>query len=172
MLDIRFIREKPEIVKKDLEKRKEPEKIKWLQELIEKDREYRELLQKSQKLRHEHNVINQEINQLKKQGKDISKKLKIARSIPKELNDIEEKIAEVKEKINYYLMRLPNILHKSVPFGTDEAGNKVIRKFGTKPKFSFKLKNHGELLEKRKLANFDDAAKVAGNGFYYLLGNG
>ena len=124
MLNIKFIRENPDIVKKDLEKRDDREKLKWINDLLEKDKIYRDLLQKSQELRRQRNIINLEINQLKKQGKDISTKLAAAKNLPGKIKETEEDIKKVKEKIDFYLMRLPNILHSSVPFGTDETGNK------------------------------------------------
>ncbi len=170
MLDIKFVRENPEIVRKNLEKRQDREKVQWLNDLIKKDKEYRKLLQVNQELRHKRNLITEEINQLKKQGRDITKKIKEAKELPKKIKECEEKIAKLKERITFYLMRLPNILHDSVPVGKDESDNKVIRKWGEIPKFYFELKPHGELIEKLGLANFSSAVKVSGRGFYYLLG--
>ncbi|MBI2140551.1 serine--tRNA ligase [Candidatus Woesearchaeota archaeon] len=171
MLDIRFIRENPEAVKKDLEKRQDFEKIVWLDDLLKKDQEYRELLAASQELRHHRNVIAEEINRLKKEGKDISQKIKEAKELPVKIRESEDRIAALLEKLNFYQMRLPNILHDSVPFGKDGSENKVVRVWGQKPKHKFELRSHGELLEQSGLANFEDAAKVSGKGFYYLLGD-
>jgi len=171
MLELKFIRENADIVKKDLGKRDDKEKLGWVDDLLEKDRHYRDLLQQSQKLRHEKNILAQEINQLKKQGKDITEKLKLARTLPSRIKKLDDDIKELKEKIDFYLMRLPNILHKSVPFGVDDSENKTVKTWGKKPKFAFKLKDHGSLIEELGLGNFDDAAKVAGNGFYYLFGD-
>lgn len=170
MLDIRFIRENPSIIKKDLKKRQDTEKIKWVDDLIVKDKEYRILLQLNQDLRHKRNLITNEINQLRKEGKDISGKVKEAKELPDKIKEVDEKIKEIQGKVYYYLMRLPNILHKSVPVGKDETGNKEVRKFGEKKKFDFKLRAHGELIEKLGLGDFEQAAKVAGKGFYYLIG--
>ena len=170
MLDIRFIRENPSIVKKGLEKRQDKEKIKWVDDLIEKDKEYRELLQKNQDLRHRRNVVTNEINQLRKEGKDISEKVKEAKELPQKIKEADDRVKELQEKIHYYLMRLPNILHKSVPVGKDDSENKEVRKWGEKKKFDFKLKAHGELIENLGVADFEQAAKVAGKGFYYLIG--
>ncbi len=170
MLDIRFIRENPLVVKTDLEKRQDKEKIKWVDELIAKDKEYRKLLQLNQELRHKRNLITDEINQLRKSGKDISGKVKEAKELPGKIKEIDDKIKELFEKIEHYLMRLPNILHKSVPVGKDDSENKEVRKFGEKKKFDFKLRAHGELIESLGLADFEQAAKVSGKGFYYLIG--
>lgn len=171
MLDIRFIRENPEIVKEDLKKRNEKEKIKWVDDLITKDKEYRTLLQLNQDLRHKRNKITEEINQLRKQGKDIKEKVKEAKELPNKIKEVDEKIKQLQDKVYYYLMRLPNILHKSVPIGKDETENKEVRKYGKKPKFNFELKTHGELIEKLGLADFEQASKVSGKGFYYLIGD-
>ena len=170
MLDIRFVREHPEIIKKDLEKRGDKEKLKLLDEALTKDKAYRELLYKAQELKHKRNIITNEINELKKQGKDISKKIKEAKELPDKIKNADEKIDELKKEITYGLMRLPNILHSSVPKGKDENDNKTVRICGKKPKFNFELKSHGELIESLGLADFDSAAAVSGNGFYYLLG--
>jgi seryl-tRNA synthetase len=163
MLSIKFIRENPEIVKQDLDKRGELEKKAWVDELIDKDQKYRYILQESEKLRHQRNVITQEINQLKKEKKDISDKIKLVKSIPNKIKVLEEKKSKLKQKIDYYLMRIPNILDKSVPTQND----KTIRKWGKIPKFAFPLKSHGELIENLG-GNFEKGTEVAGAGFYYL----
>jgi len=169
MLDIKFIRENPNIVKKDLKKRNDPEKLKWIADLLKKDEQYRSLLKKEQEIRHKRNLITQEINQLKKQGKDIKEKVKEAQELPEKVKELTSKVEELRNKINFYLMRIPNILHASVPVGKDENDNKTVRKWGTIKKFDFKLKDHASLIEKLNLGDFDNAAKVSGKGFYYLF---
>src|SRR3989338_5654659 len=169
MLDIKFIRENPEIVKKDLKKRNDAEKSKWLDELLKKDEEYRKLLQKEQELRHKRNVVTQEINELNKQGKDIRAKVKEAKELPEKVKELTSKVDELKKEIDYYLMRIPNILDKSVPIGKNETGNKTIKKWGTIHKFDFELKDHGSIIESLNLGDFDKASKVSGRGFYYLF---
>ncbi len=171
MLDIKFIRENPDIVRADLKKRNDVEKQKWLVDLLEKDAEYRELLGENQKMRASKNVLAEEVNQLKKQGKDISGKLKEVKDLPQRIKETDEKIAKLKEKIDFYLMRIPNILHESVPVGKDFTENTVVREVGQKPKHSFELKPHGEWLTEKGLANFEKAGEVSGNGFYYLMGD-
>ena len=171
MLDIRFIRENPGIVRKDLEKRNEKEKLEWLDDLLKKDIEYRKLLQENQKLRQRKNEITDEINVLKKKGEDIKNKVQEAKELPEKIKQSDEKVEELKNKIEYYLMRIPNVLHESVPIGKDANDNVVIKEWGKKPKFNFELKPHGELLHELGLANFEKAAEVSGHGFYYLLGD-
>ncbi len=169
MLDIKFIRENPDIVKADLKKRKDNEKLKWLDDLIKKDGEYRILLQQSQKLRHKRNELTLKINKLKKENKNISNLLKEAKSIPEKIKSAEEKLKELKDKVTFYLMRIPNILHESVPYGLDEAENVEIKKWGRLKKFNFELKSHGNLLENLNIADFKKAAEVSGAGFYYMI---
>jgi len=169
MLDIKFIRENPNLVKEDLKKRNDLEKLKWIDDLLKKDGQYRKLLKKEQELRHKRNLITQEISELKKQGKDIKQKIKEASELPEKVKELTDKVEKLRDEINYYLMRIPNILHESVPVGKDENDNKTIRKWGTIKKFDFKLKDHGSVIENLNLGNFDNAAKVSGRGFYYLF---
>jgi seryl-tRNA synthetase len=171
MLDIKFIREHPDIVKRDLEKRNALEKIPWVEDAIEKEAEFRRLLQEVQKLRHERNRINEDINKLKKQGKDVSKLLRDAKDIPKRIKQDEDKINQLRDAIISYQMRLPNILHESVPVGKDDSENVEIRKWGKPPKFDFPPKSHTQIAEKLGLLDFERAAKVAGAGFFYVTGN-
>lgn len=171
MLTIKFIRENPDIVKKDLKKRNNLEKLKWIDILLEKDKEYLDLLKQEQELRHRRNLITDEINQLKKQGKDIKEKIKEAKELPDKVNKLTSEVEKLRSEIQYYLMRIPNVLHESVPVGKDETENKVVRKFGEIKKFNFELKTHGEIIESLNLGDFDNAAKVSGKGFYYLLGD-
>lgn len=171
MLDIKFVRENPEAVKKDLEKRNDKEKLEWVADLLNKDSEYRRLLQENQKLRQGRNTITDEINKLRKQGLDFREKVQEAKELPDKIKQSDEKLIELKNKINYYLMRLPNILHDSVPAGKDGNDNVVVREWGEKPKFDFELRPHGELLQDLGMANFEKAAEVAGQGFYYLMGD-
>jgi len=170
MLDIKIIRERPEIIKKDLKKRGDSEKLKWIDDIAKKDKEYRELLKEAEELRHKRNVASDEINQLKKQGKDISKKVKEVKEIPGRIKQIEEDVEKLKQEIDNYMMRLPNIMDDSVPVGKDDSENVEIRKHGKLPKFDFPVKNHVELCESLGIADFDRSAKISGKGFYILKG--
>lgn len=171
MLDIKLVRETPEAVRSDLEKRNEKEKIEWLDDLLKSDVEHRKLLQDNQKLRQRRNELTEEINKLKKQGKDIKEKIQEAKELPAKINQSGERLEELRSKIEYCLMRLPNILHSSVPAGKDANDNVVVKTWGKKPKFDFELKPHGELLQELGMANFEKAAEVSGHGFYYLIGD-
>jgi seryl-tRNA synthetase len=171
MLDIKLIREHPEIITKDLEKRCEPEKIQMLNKLIDYDKQWRKLLKETNKLRHKRKLITTKISNLKKQGKEASKKIDEAKNIPEKIKILEKQVAEYREKANFILMKLPNILHESVPFGKDETNNVVEKVVGKPPKFKFKPKSHVEIVSDLDLIDFERAAKVAGHGFYYLKGD-
>lgn len=171
MLDIKFVRENPEIVKKDLEKRNDKGKLEWVGDLLKSDVEYRKLLQKNQLFRQRRNEVTEEINQSIKQGKDIKEKVQEAKELPEKIKHSDETLQQLKDKITYYLMRLPNILHDSVPAGKDGNDNVVVKTWGSKPSFDFELKSHGELLQDLGMANFEKASEASGHGFYYLMGD-
>ena len=168
MIDINLVRNKPGLIKKNLEERNQFEKITWLNELLKLDKNYREKLRKIEKLRHERNIISEKINLLKKQNQDASKEIKRARELPEEINNLEKQNEEIKNKIDYYLFNLPNILHEKVPYGKTAEDNKFIKKIGKIPKFNFPLLNHVELVEKLGIADFDQGRIVSGQGFNYL----
>ncbi|MBM3200086.1 serine--tRNA ligase [Candidatus Woesearchaeota archaeon] len=171
MLSIKFIRENTELVKKSLAKRKDDEKISWVDEVISIDGQWRVLKQEVDSLRHKRNVLTEEVTNLKKQGKDISQKVSEAKQIPEKIKNAEEKLERLKSKIDFKLMRIPNVLHESVPYGADHSGNVEIKKVGKVPKIKFELKPHGEIAEALHVADFTRAAKTAGAGFNYLKGD-
>lgn len=170
MLDIRFVRENPDTIRENLKRRKDDEKLEWVDDLLKKDEEYRSLNNELQKLRHERNEINQNINKAKKSGADASELIKRAKELPSRIKSIESDMESLKEKIRYYLMRLPNIMHESVPYGADDSENVEIRKWGEPKRPEFELKPHGEIAEQLGIADFKRSAKIAGAGFYYLKG--
>ena len=171
MLDIKLIREHPEIVRNDLKKRGDLEKLKMLDDLIEYDKHWRKLLTEVNELRHRRKVVTAEIASLKKRGEDVSRQMEEAKRIPQDIKKLENQVAEYREKVDLILLRLPNILHESVPFGKDESENVVVKIVGKPPKFDFKQKSHVEIALNLGLIDFDRAAKVAGHGFYYLKGD-
>jgi len=171
MLTIKFIRENSNIVKKDLKKRNDLEKVKWVNLVIKKHEQYLGLLKKEEELRHKRNLISDEIRQLKRQGEDLKEKIKEARELPEKVNKLTAEVDKLRKEIGYYLMRIPNVLDKSVPTGKDETENKVLRKSGEIKKPKLELKTHEDVIEALKLGDFENAAKVSGRGFYYLLGD-
>ncbi len=171
MLDIKLIREQPEIVRKDLEKRGDLEKIKMLNNLIDYDKKWRKLLTEANELRHKRKLITTEVANLKKKGKDANKQIEEAKNIPEKIKKLEKQVEDYREKADLLLMKLPNILHETVPFGKDETKNVIERVIGKPPNFSFKPKSHLEIALDLDLIDFERAAKVAGHGFYYLKGD-
>ena len=142
MLDIRLIRENPEVVREDLKKRGETEKLKLLDKIIADDNLWREKISETNELKRQRNVVNQEIGTLKKEGKDAKGKLDKADLLAKKITNNEKEIDELQVKIRKNLMGIPNILHESVPVGKDETGNVEIRKWGDIPKFDFEPNLH------------------------------
>jgi seryl-tRNA synthetase len=171
MHELRFIREHPDAIRRDLEKRHDKEKLAWLDDILKSDEEWRKVKPELDLLRNRRNVLSEEINKAKKEGKDISGLIKEVKELPDRIRDMETKEKGLLEKINYIQMRLPNTLHDSVPFGKTEEDNKVVRKFGAKKPLEPWMKAHGELAQELGVANFDKAAEISGNGFYYLMGD-
>ncbi len=171
MLDIKLVREHPEIIRKDLQKRCDPEKLEMLDNLIQYDIQWRRLLTEANELRHKRKQITTEVANLKKQGKDANKQIEQAKTIPQQIKDLENQVAEYREKADTLLMKLPNILHETVPFGKDENENVVEKLVGKPPKFDFEPKSHVEIASDLGLIDFERAAKISGHGFYYLKGD-
>ncbi len=189
MLDIKLIRENPEIVKKDLIKRDELEKLKWIDEILELDKKWRENLRKINQLRRERNRIAVEIGKRKKAGESVDDLLTKSKEIVKQIEILEKENEEIRERIDFYLWRLPNITHESVPIGKDDTENVPIKFWGkarvwkghlesfleqSQGKMEYEVlewkpKLHVDLLEILKGADFERAAKVSGSRFYYLL---
>ena len=167
MLDIKLIREKTKEVRENLEKRDQPHILEQFNLLVKNDEDWRCSLQDLEKLKAQRNTLTREIAELKKKGKNASGKLKLAKLLPKKIINLETKTKKLKEEINALLLRIPNLLHKSVPFGESEEDNKTVKKEGKKPGFKFKLKSHVDLIEELDLADIERAAKVSGARFYY-----
>ncbi|MCX8178376.1 MAG: serine--tRNA ligase [Candidatus Aenigmarchaeota archaeon] len=168
MLDIKLIRENPDLVKENLKRRQDNEKLKWVDELLKYDKKRREAIAKVNELRKQRNELTEKIAELKKKGEAVDSIIKKVKNIPEEIKKLEEELAKYEEKVQYYLLRLPNLLHESVPYGKDDSENVVVRIVGKQPKFNFQPKNHLEILQDLGLIDIERAAKVAGNGFYYL----
>lgn len=171
MLDIRFVRENPEIIKADLKKRNDTGKVTWIDDLLKLDIRHRELIGQTNELRRRRNSISYDINRAKKAGEDAKDLISEAASLPKRIKDNETELEEISGKIHYYLMRLPNILHESVPVGLDDTENVEIYKYGTPRSFDFELLNHGQLATDNNWADFERATKTSGAGFYFLKGS-
>jgi len=168
LLDIKLIRENPEMVRANLERRHQPEKVELLQQVIDADKRWRELTANVNKLRKRRNEISQEIAQTMKAKKDASSLKAEAASIPEEIKKEEIELEEKQTFVKNGLMRLPNILHESVPYGKDDHDNVVVKVWGEPPKFGFSPSSHAEITQRLGIVDFDRAAKVSGAGFYYL----
>ncbi|MBS7616588.1 serine--tRNA ligase [Candidatus Bathyarchaeota archaeon] len=172
MLDIKLIRENPELVRANLERRGDPEFLRMLDELIECDKAWRQGLTRLNELRHERNRVTTEIAAAKKRGEDTTAIVSKAKAVDKEITVLEKQVAENEEKVQFYLMRLPNLLHETVPVGRDESDNVTVRTWGKPPKFSFKPKDHIDLGLSLDIIDVERAGKIAGARFFYLKGEG
>ncbi|MBR9682942.1 serine--tRNA ligase [Candidatus Woesearchaeota archaeon] len=168
MLDIALLRGKPKVVQASEKKRGRDSKI--VDEVLSLDQKWKKELKKVEQLKHKRNTVSLEINELKKQGKSIASNVKEMRVVVKEIKKQVEKASKLLEKRNEKLKLIGNVLHKSVPKGKDDSENKELKKVGKKPKFTFKLKNHVELVESLGIADFEASAKTSGHGFYFLKG--
>ena len=171
MLDIRFVRANPDAVKADLKKRNDTEKLAWVDELLKKDARSRELKGETDLLRQRRNTIAREINTARKAGQDATALMTEAANLPQKIKDCDAEQEENAKTIHSYLMRLPNILHKSVPVGKDDTENVEIKRVGTPKTFDFELRNHGQLAADQGWADFERATKISGAGFYFLKGS-
>jgi len=171
MLDIRFVRASPDMVKADLKKRNDPEKIAWVDDLLAKDTRSRELKVETDQIRQRRNTIARDINAARKAGQDAGPLMAEAAALPQRIKACDAEQEEIRESIRGILMRLPNILHDSVPTGKDDTENVEIKKVGTPRTVGFEIKNHGQLAVENGWADFERAAKTSGAGFYFLKGN-
>lgn len=171
MLDIKLIREQPDFVRENLKRRHDPEKLKMLEDLLKGDKKWREIIAEVNKLRARRNEISLEIAKAKKEKKPATNLMKEAAGIPEKIKKLEEESKSHEEKNRELLMRIPNMLHESVPYGKDDSENVEVKKWGKQPKFDFAPKSHLEILENLGMIDFERAAKVVGAGFYYLKGD-
>jgi seryl-tRNA synthetase len=170
MLDIKLIRESPDFVRSNLEKRGNPENLKMLDELIATDKQWRLNLTKLNELRHQRKQVTIEIAKLKKSGNDASSHMEKAKAVDVETTGVEKQVGLEEEKTRNYLMRLPNLLDESVPFGKDENDNVQVKTWGEIPKFTFPIKNHIDLALDLDLIDMERAGKISGSRFFFLKG--
>lgn len=173
MIDIKFLRENPDIVKKNIQNKFQDEKLPLVDEVIELDKKAREIQQEADELRAKKNKVSKEIGALMAKGqKDEAQKVKdeIAQ-ISARIDVLEPLEAELEEKIKNIMMVIPNIIDPSVPIGKDDSMNVEIEKFGDPFVPDFEIPYHTEIMEKLNGIDLDSARKVAGNGFYYLMGD-
>ena len=173
MIDIKFLRENPEAVKENIKKKFQDEKLPLVDEVIALDKESRQTQQEADDLRANRNKISKEIGALMKAGKREeaeAKKAEVAAGA-KRLEELEKKESELQEKILKDMMVIPNIIDPSVPIGKDDSQNVEVQRYGEPVVPDFEIPYHTEIMERFNGIDLDSARKVAGNGFYYLMGD-
>lgn len=169
MLDLKLIRESPELVKENMKKKFQDPAL--VDEILKLDENVRELMQESQKVRSSRNSISKEISDAKKAGKDPAPLFKKAKDIPKKLAEIDEKLTKVKEELLTKHMKVPNLIHESVPIGKDDSENVEIEKIGEPKVPDYEVMHHAELAEKLGGVDIESSRDTSGHGFYYLTGD-
>ena len=173
MIDIKFLRENPDAVRENMKKKFQDAKLTLVDEVIALDRESREVQQEADDLRSKRNKISKEIGALMAQGKKeeaMEKKQEVEEGA-KRLAELEEKQKEVDEQINSKMMMIPQMLDPTVPIGKDDSENVEIQKYGDPFVPDFEIPYHTDIMEKLNGIDLDAARRVAGNGFYYLMGD-
>ncbi len=168
MLDIKLIRENPELVEANLAKRGNPNVLGMLEELITVDKLWRLNLTKLNELRHDRKLVTIEIAKLKKAAQEATDEFTKAEDIDVKIKIIEKQVTEQEQKTHDYLLRLPNLLDDSVPLGKDSNDNEQVKTWGTIPEFTFPVKNHIDLALNMDQIEMERAGKVAGSRFFFL----
>ena len=173
MLDIKFVRENPEIVKQNIRNKFQDKKLVLVDEVLKYDQENRDIKKEVEALRANRNKISKQIGALMAQGKKEE-----AEAVKKEVTQNSERMAEldarekeVEEEIRKRMMVIPNIIDPSVPIGKDDSENVEVKRYGEPVVPDFEIPYHTEIMEKLHGIDMDAAGRVAGNGFYYLMGN-
>lgn len=173
MLDIKFVRENPDLVKENMKKKFQDAKIPLVNEVLQEDKELRQTQQHADDLRGQRKTISKQIGALMGQGKKEEAeevKQKVA-SIAQELEALEEKEDKLRESVKQKMMMIPNMIDESVPIGKDDSENVELEKFGEPVVPDFEIPYHTEIMDRLNGIDLDSARKVAGNGFYYLMGD-
>ena len=173
MLDIKFLRENPDVVKENIKKKFQDSKLPLVDEVIALDEESRKTKQEADALRAERNKISKQIGALMGQGKKdeaMALKEQVSKDAAR-LAELEEQEKDLQEKITRIMMTIPNIIDPSVPIGKDDSCNVEIEKFGEPVVPDFEIPYHTDIMDRFHGIDLDAAGKVAGNGFYYLMGD-
>lgn len=173
MLDIKFLRENPDLVKQNIKNKFQDNKLQLVDEVIELDKRNRDIKKEVEALRAERNKISKMIGGLMKEGKkeeaeEVKKKVTANAETVERLSNEER---EVEEKIKTIMMTIPNIIDPTVPIGKDDTENVEVQKYGEPVVPDFEVPYHAEIMERFNGLDLDSARKVAGNGFYYLMGD-
>lgn len=173
MIDIKFLRQNPDIVRENIKKKFQDEKIPMVDEVIELDKQQRECQGRSDYLRSQRNSISKEIGGLMAQGKkeEAEAKKKEVTAMAQEMSDLDAKMAELGEEIRKRMLVIPNIIDSSVPIGKDDSENVEVERFGEPVVPDFEIPYHTDIMEARDGIDLDSARRTSGNGFYYLKGD-
>ena len=178
MLDIKFIRENPELVKENIKKKFQDEKLPMVDEVIALDEKRRANIQEADQLRADRNRLSKQVGMLMGQAKKDPSKLAEAEAVKKQVTDEAERLAalekleaELDEKIHHIMLQIPQIIDPSVPIGPDDSCNVEVQRFGEAKVPDFPIPYHTEIMESFDGIDMDAAGRVSGNGFYYLLGD-
>ena len=173
MIDLKFLRENPEVVKQNIKNKFQDHKLPLVDEVIELDAKARAVQQEADDLRASRNKLSKQIGQLMGQGKkDEAEAVKAqVNANAARLAELEEQEKELQEKVTRIMMTIPNIIDPSVPIGKDDSCNVEIEKFGDPVVPDFEIPYHTDIMERFNGIDLDAAGKVAGNGFYYLMGD-
>ena len=178
MLDIKFVRENPELVKENIKKKFQDEKLPLVDEVIELDAKQRAAITEASELRAERNKLSKQVGALMGQAKKDPSKLAEAEELKAKvkaqadrLAELEAQEAELEEKVRAIMLRIPQMIDASVPIGPDDSYNVEVQRFGEAKVPDFEIPYHTEIMESFGGIDLDSARRVAGNGFYYLLGD-
>ena len=178
MLDIKFIRENPDIVKENIKKKFQDEKLPLVDEVIELDSQRRANIQEADQLRSDRNRLSKQVGMLMGQAKKDPSKLAEAEAVKKQVTDEAERLAalekleaELDEKVHHIMLQIPQIIAPSVPIGPDDSANVEVQRFGEAKVPDFPIPYHTDIMESFDGIDMDAAGRVSGSGFYYLLGD-
>ena len=173
MIDIKFLRENPDVVKENIKKKFQDSKLPLVDEVIELDAQLRKAQQRGDSLRADRNRISKEIGGFMAKGqKEEAEKAKVqVKEFSDELAVLEKQEEELSEKVKKIMMTIPNIIDPSVPIGKDDSENVEIKRYGEPVVPDFEIPYHSEIMERLNGIDLDSARRVAGNGFYYLMGD-
>ena len=178
MLDIKFIRENPDIVKENIKKKFQDEKLPLVDEVIELDSQRRANIQEADQLRSDRNRLSKQVGMLMGQAKKDPSKLAEAEAVKKQVTDEAERLAalekleaELDEKVHHIMLQIPQIIDPSVPIGPDDSANVEVQRFGEAKVPDFPIPYHTDIMESFDGIEMDAAGRVSGSGFYYLLGD-
>lgn len=170
MLDIKMIRTEPEYVKEKIAKRGDDPSV--VDEILELDKERRELIVKTEELKSRRNKVSGEIAQKKRNKENADDVILEMRQVGDQIKEIDQSLNKLNDDVTYKLVRIPNLISDETPVGKDEDDNVEVRKWGEPRTFDFESKAHWDLVENLKMADFDRAAKVSGARFVFLTGKG